>query len=50
MVQQRTVNPNKMELVLFTNEKTEPLKLFGTELTLSSEVKYLRVIMENKLN
>ncbi|XP_049868121.1 uncharacterized protein LOC126368267 [Pectinophora gossypiella] len=48
-----SVNPSKTELILFTNKrKLDNLKLpklFGTHLKLSSEVKYLGVILDNKL-
>ncbi|RVE41707.1 hypothetical protein evm_013638 [Chilo suppressalis] len=49
-----SVNPNKTELVLFTNKRKLPElqlpKLFNTKLSLSTQVKYLGVILDNKLN
>ncbi|XP_052744507.1 putative 115 kDa protein in type-1 retrotransposable element R1DM [Bicyclus anynana] len=49
-----SVNPKKTELILFTNKRKPDLnrlpKLFNTTLNLSTEVKYLGVIMDQKLN
>ncbi|XP_047990715.1 uncharacterized protein LOC125229817 [Leguminivora glycinivorella] len=49
-----TVNPNKTELVMFTNKRNlgnfRLPRLFNTELQLSTEVKYLGVLLDNKLN
>jgi len=49
-----SVNPSKTELVLFTRKrKTEALKLpalFGINLQLSKEVKYLGITLDQKLN
>ncbi|KAJ8711943.1 hypothetical protein PYW08_008897 [Mythimna loreyi] len=51
---QLTVNPTKTELVLFTKKrKLAALQLpifFGTTLSLSTEVKYLGVYLDKKLN
>ncbi|KAG7307057.1 hypothetical protein JYU34_007191 [Plutella xylostella] len=48
------VNPSKTELVLFTNKRKlnnmSLPTLFGTQLTLSTEVKYLGITLDNKLN
>lgn len=48
-----SVNPQKTELVMFTNRRTlgphKLPKLFATELTLREEVKYLGVILDSKL-
>ena len=50
---QLTVNTKKTELILFTRKQKPPKmnlpKLFGSELTLSTEVKYLGVIFDHKL-
>lgn len=49
-----TVNPSKTELVMFTNKRnlgTYSLPtLFGTQLTLSDDVKYLGITLDSKLN
>ena len=49
-----TVNPEKAEVVLFTRKyKTSPvsgLKLFGKEIKVSKEAKYLGVVLDSKLN
>ena len=51
---QLTVNPEKPEAVLFTrNYKTRPvsgLKLFGKEIKISKDAKYLGVVLDSKLN
>jgi len=47
------VNPGKTEMVLFTHkrklDKFKPIRLFGTELSRSDQVKYLGVILDSKL-
>lgn len=49
-----SVNPTKTELVMFTQKRAlgpyRLPRLFNTELQLSSEVKYLGVILDSKLN
>ena len=48
-----TVNPNKAELLLFTNKRKysfSPIKLFQTCVPLCSNVKYLGVHIDNKLS
>lgn len=49
-----TVNPKKTEQVMFTNKRLlgnyDPPKLFNTELQFNSEVKYLGVTLDSKLN
>ncbi|XP_075974068.1 uncharacterized protein LOC142975223 [Anticarsia gemmatalis] len=51
---QLSVNPKKTELILFTNKRKLPdlelPKLFNTKLTLSTQVKYLGMVLDNKLN
>ncbi|KAL0810531.1 hypothetical protein ABMA28_010652 [Loxostege sticticalis] len=51
---QLSVNPKKTELILFTNKRKLPKlqlpKLFNTELTLSTQVKYLGITLDSKLN
>jgi len=51
---QLTVSAGKTELVLFTNRRKIPdfrkPKLFGQELELKSEVKYLGVILDRQLS
>lgn len=48
-----SVNPLKTELIMFTNKRNlgqlRLPKLFNTELSLTSEVKYLGVILDSKL-
>ncbi|CAB3243886.1 unnamed protein product [Arctia plantaginis] len=48
-----TVNPSKTEMIMFTNKRSlgnlRLPKLFGTQLTLTKEVKYLGVILDSKL-
>ena len=49
-----SVNPEKTGLVLFTNKKRTSLvnlpKIFGVELSMKTNFKYLGVILDNKLN
>ncbi|CAK1600286.1 unnamed protein product [Parnassius mnemosyne] len=49
-----TVNPNKTVLVMFTQKRKlnnyHPPSLFSTKLQLSSEVKYLGLTLDSKLN
>lgn len=49
-----SVNPTKTELVLFTNKRNLGMyqlpSLFGTQLSLSDEVKYLGITLDSKLN
>ena len=49
-----SVNPKKTELILFTNKRKLPElqlpKLFNTKLSLSTQVKYLGVTLDCKLN
>lgn len=49
-----SVNPNKTEIVMFTKKRTFgaylPPKLFNTELKFATQVKYLGLILDSKLN
>lgn len=50
-----SINPKKTELVLFSRRRTGShlvgkLRLFGDDVELSSQVKYLGVILDSKLN
>ncbi|XP_048004470.1 uncharacterized protein LOC125240570 isoform X2 [Leguminivora glycinivorella] len=49
-----SVNPKKTDTILFTHKRKlgiyEMPTLFGTRLTLSKEVKYLGIILDDKLN
>ena len=51
---QLSVNPEKTEMILFTRrykpDKVCPISFYGTELTLSTSVKYLGVHLDSKLN
>lgn len=49
-----SVNPNKTSIVLFSEKRNlsgiRPLRLFGSEINVSSQVKYLGVILDSKLS
>lgn len=47
------INPSKTEIVLFTRKRRfelGPIRVFGSELNLSSEVRYLGVTLDSKLS
>lgn len=49
-----SVNPNKTSIVLFTERRNRdgirPLRLFGTEINVTDQVKYVGVILDSKLS
>jgi len=54
MERELSVNPSKMEMMLFTRrykvERVSPVIFYGKELTLCKQVKYLGVILDQKLS
>ena len=51
---QLTINPEEAKALLFTRKyktsRISGLKLFGKEIKVSKEAKYLRVVLDSKLN